>query len=513
MAGWRRWALIAALGAIVAACAPMQVKEPRAFDRALAPATEGPIAAAVAAIGLREGETSYRLTESNSDALALQIRSAQLAKVSLDLKYYMWLNDTSGRVLASELLRAADRGVRVRLLLDDTYVRALDSSLAALDSHPNLELRYYNPYQTRGSKVGNVFEFVFSGFRLNHRMHNKAWITDGLLAIVGGRNVGDEYYGLNEAFDFRDLGVLLAGHAVRGASADFDRYWNSPIVIPLADIPKGDDGPTLAQAQQTLEQEREAALATPEFAPVLLAQDPVVEMRTRVSRLVSDRSRVINDPPDKWQLRTDRSIGVAADLRSVIDAAEEEVILVSPYFVPGRDGLKWIRELRARGVRVRVLTNSLNATDVPAVHGGYARYRHRLLRAGVEIHELKHSSRLRQRTSFRGSSRASLHTKAVIVDGRVAFVGSFNLDPRSTWINTEMGALIDDARFGELVRESIENSLTLDHSFKLSLEGNRLVWTDEQNGLPQRQYREPSSSWSRLFVAFLGRVLPVEEQL
>lgn len=513
MAGWRRWAPIAAIGAMVAACAPMQVKEPRVFDRALAPATEGPIAAAVAAIGLREGETSYRLTQSNSDALALQIRSAQLAMVSLDLKYYMWLNDTSGRLLASELLRAADRGVRVRLLLDDTYVRTLDTSLAALDSHRNLELRYYNPYQTRGSKVGNVFEFVFSGFRLNHRMHNKAWITDGLLAIVGGRNVGDEYYGLNEAFDFRDLGVLLAGHAVRGASADFDRYWNSPIVIPLADIPKSADGPTLAQAQQALEQERAAAMATAEFAPVLAAQDLVVEMRTRQSRLVSDRSRVINDPPDKWQRRTDQYIGVAADLRAVIDTAQDEVILVSPYFIPGRDGMNWLRGLRERGVRVRVLTNSLNATDVPAVHGGYARYRHRMLRAGIEVHELKHSSRLRQRTSLRGSSRASLHTKAVIVDGRVAFVGSFNLDPRSTWINTEMGALIDDARFAELVRANIERSLTPEHSFQLSLEDRQLVWTDVQDGKPRRQFHELTSTWSRRFVAFLGRVLPVEEQL
>lgn len=513
IAASKRWARIAAVVISVAACAPMQVKEPRIFDAALPPATEGPIADAVAAIGLREGETSYRLTQSNSDALALQIRSAQLARVSLDLKYYMWLNDVSGRLLASELLRAADRGVRVRVLLDDTYARTLDSSLAALDSHPNLELRYYNPYRTRGSKVGNVFEFVLGGFRLNHRMHNKAWITDGLLAIVGGRNVGDEYFGLNEEFDFRDLGVLLAGHAVLAASADFDRYWNSPIVIPLSAIPRRGGGPTLEQAQQALEQERTAAMASPEFAPVLAAQDLVVEVRTRQSRLVSDRSRVINDPPDKWQRRSEQMIGVAADLRAAIDTAEHEVILVSPYFIPGREGMDWLRGLRERGVRVRVLTNSLNATDVPAVHGAYARYRHRLLRAGVEVHELKHSSRLRHRTSFRGSSRASLHTKAVIVDGRVAFVGSFNLDPRSTWINTEMGALIDDARFGELVRANIERSLTPDHSYQLSLEGKRLVWTDTQDGQPRRQFREPTSSWSRSFAAFLGRVLPVEEQL
>ncbi len=503
---------IATLGVFLAACAPMQVREPRAIDSALAPASSGPIAAAVAAIGLREGESSYRLTQSNTDALALQIRSAQLAQVSLDLKYYMWLNDVSGRLLSSELLRAADRGVRVRVLLDDTYVRTHDLEFAALDEHPNVELRVYNPWRTRGSRVGNLFEFFLGGFRLNHRMHNKAWITDGLLAIVGGRNVGDEYYGLNEDFDFRDLGVLLAGHAVVATSADFDRYWNSPIVIPLAAIPRPQGGPTLAQAQQALERERTVAMASPEFAPVLTAQDLVVEVRSRQARLVSDRSRVINDPPDKWLQRSDEFIGVAADLRSVIDAAEQEVILVSPYFIPGAKGMDWLRGLRERGVRVRVLTNSLDATDVPAVHGAYARYRHRLLRAGVELYELKQSSRV-GRTSFRGSSKASLHTKAVLVDGRVAFVGSFNLDPRSTWINTEMGALIDDARFAEIVRANIERSLTPEHSYQLSLEGDKLVWSDTQDGQTRRQLHEPSSSWSRRFVAALARVLPVEEQL
>lgn len=511
-AAWIRGAQVAALSVFLVACAPMQVREPRVLDHALPPATSGPIAAAVAAIGLREGESSYRLTQSNTDALALQIRSAQLAQVSLDLKYYMWLNDVSGRLLASELLRAADRGVRVRVLLDDTYVRAHDLEFAALDSHPNVELRVYNPWRTRDSRVGNLFEFVLGGFRLNHRMHNKAWITDGLLAIVGGRNVGDEYYGLNEDFDFRDLGVLLAGHAVVAASADFDRYWNSPIVVPLAQIPRSRGGPTLAEEQQSLEQERTAAMASPEFAPVLSAQDLVVEVRSRQSRLVSDRSHVVNDPPDKWLQRSDQFIGVAADLRAVIDAAEQEVILVSPYFIPGREGMDWLRGLRERGVRVRVLTNSLDATDVPAVHGAYARYRHRLLLAGVELYELKQTSR-GGRASFHGSSKASLHTKAVIVDGRVSFVGSFNLDPRSTWINTEMGALVDDARFAEIVRANIERSLMPEHSFELSLEQGSLVWSDVQDGQPRRQFHEPTSSWSRRFVAALARVLPVEEQL
>ena len=437
-----------------------------------------------------------------------------MATRSLDLQYYMWLNDDSGRLLASELLRAADRGVRVRVLIDDVNTRHLDRELAALDAHPNLEVRIYNPYRTRASMIGNIFEFVLSGFRPNHRMHNKAWIVDGHIAVVGGRNIGDEYFGLHEGFNFRDLGVVLSGRAVQDASRAFDEYWNSEIVIALANIPKKTGGPTLDLAQQALERDRELLLATPELIQILSSREVTTEINRSENRFVGSAARVVSDPPDKWQrVHADGLLGVAVDLSQAIDNARHEVILVSPYFIPGAKGLRWLKQLKARGVRVRILTNSLNATDVAAVHGGYARYRHRLLRAGVEIHELKNSARTRVESSFRGSSRASLHTKAVIVDGRVAFIGSFNLDPRSTWLNTEMGALIDDPKFAAQVRENFELSLSPEFSYALSLEGYRLVWIDSHKGQVRRQYREPTSSWSRRIVAFLARVVPVEKHL
>ncbi len=508
----RRVFSISVLVLVLAACSPFQVRSPH--QDSLPASSEGPIAASVLALQLEPQQSSYRLTYSNDEALALRLHSATLATRSLDLQYYMWLNDDSGRLLASELLRAADRGVRVRVLIDDANTRKLDQELGALDAHPNLEVRIYNPYRTRGSVIGNIFEFVFSGMRPNHRMHNKAWIVDGQIAIVGGRNIGDEYFGLHEGFNFRDLGVVLSGRAVQDASGAFDEYWNSNIVIALAAIPKKPGGPTLDFAQQALERDRELLLATPELTKILANRTKTTEINRVEAGFIGTAVRVLSDPPDKWQrVHANGLLGVAADLSRAIDGAQHEVILVSPYFIPGAKGLRWLGQLKARGVRVRVLTNSLNATDVAAVHGGYARYRHRLLRAGIEIHELKNSARVRFESAFRGSSRASLHTKAVVVDGHLAFIGSFNLDPRSTWLNTEMGALIDDRKFAAQVRDNFERSLAPEFSYALSLEGFRLVWTDTHNGQLRLQYREPTSSWSRRIVAFLARVLPVEKHL
>lgn len=506
--GWS-WLLLALA---LCACAPLRVQPPLTPELALVPAGDGEIARMVDSLQLPPGASSYRLLRANADALALKLRTARLATRSLDLQYYMWQNDASGRLLAAELLRAADRGVRVRVLVDDMYVRKLDADLMALDAHANLELRIYNPYRTRDSRVGNVLEFVFTGFRPNHRMHNKAWIADGRVAMVGGRNIGDEYFGLHEGFNFRDLGVLMTGAAAAQASREFDRYWNSAIVIPLALMPRRSDGPTLRAAQATLETEMEQTLATEALGQVLARPNLSADLRDPATSIGSG-VRVISDPPDKWLQRSDQLVGVARELQQLIDRAEREVILVSPYFVPGRRGLRWLAALEARGVQVRVLTNCLNATDVAAVHGGYARYRRALLKAGVEIHELKRSSVLPLESSFQGSSRASLHTKAVVVDGRTAFVGSFNLDPRSTWINTEMGVLIDAPEFAAQVRADYLANLVPERSYRLSLEGRRLVWTDVQNGQPRRQYSEPTSSWSRRIIALLARVLPVERHL
>jgi putative cardiolipin synthase len=452
--------------------------------------------------------------QSNGDSLLLKQGTAARASRSLDLLYYMWHSDTSGQLLAAEALRAADRGVRVRLLVDDSYLRGLDPTLKVIDKHPNIEIRVYNPYATRDNTLLNVFEFVFTGFRPNHRMHNKSWIVDGRIAIVGGRNVGDEYFGLDEGFHFRDLGVLLSGQAALEAQQDFDGYWNSSVVVPIDAI---DDEvpelPTLAEARTTLERSRQQTIDSGILST--LAKDSTLEGAISARRgLGVGTAALVSDPAEKWLRRDQAPIGVAEVLRQHSDRAEHEVILISPYFVPGSKGARWLVDLEKRGVQVKVLTNSLNATDVAAVHGGYARYRKRLLRGGVEIYELKRSAaEAIMESSFRGSSRASLHTKAVIIDGHLSFVGSYNLDPRSTWLNTEMGVLIDDPDFARDVRAHYELALVPGASFTLSLEKGRLTWTEIKDGATVKHYREPTRSWSRRIVSFLARVLPVEKHL
>lgn len=486
----------------------------RAPVLSLPAAEHGVIASSVDELGMAAGESSFRLLQANADSLLLRLRSAETAVSSIDAMYYIWHNDVSGRLLAAELLRAADRGVRVRVLIDDMSVRHLDLLLAAVDAHPNLEIRIYNPFRTRASRVGNVFEFVLSGFRLNHRMHNKAWIVDGHMVILGGRNIGDEYFGVHEGFNFRDLGVLLSGAAAATASADFDAYWNTAISVEVARLRRQPPPETaLARAQDVLAAERVQSLASEPIRGIVKDGDVRQRIESGAGRFFGQRVRVINDPPEKWRLRGPEPVGVAAEIERMMAGAQREVIVMSPYFVPGRRGARQFAALEQRGVQVRVLTNSLAATDVAAVHGGYARYRRGLLQAGVEIHELKRSAGLPLERSFRGSSRASLHSKAVIVDGRMAYIGSYNLDPRSTWINTESGVVIDDARFAELVRQDYLHALDPEHSFAVTLEGGRIHWSDVYAGQARKQTREPTRSWSRRIIALLARVLPVERHL
>lgn len=506
--------LLIGAAALLAACAPFQRRESSAPTSAASPTTVGPLFDRVADLQLRPGQSSYRLLRSNSAELLMRMRTTDAAVRSLDLMYYAWDNDSSGQLLTSELLRAADRGVRVRLLVDDAPVRHLDAVMAVIDSHPNLEIRNFNPLRTRDWLPGNICEMFFTGLRPNARMHNKAWIADGHVALVGGRNVGDAYFDLGEEFNFRDLGVLVMGAAVAQASVDFEGYWNSPMAIPLAQIHAKPLSQTLADTQSELERVRSDELSQSPLKE-WIADGRVGEKKlVGVGDAIGASVQIITDPPNKGKLPKQPLVGVAEAVKRLGDQAEHEFILMSPYFVPGRAGARWLAAMVARGVAVTVLTNSLDATDVPMVHGGYARYRKQLLRAGVRIHELKPTALTGPaRGLLGGSSRSSLHTKAVVVDGRFALIGSYNFDPRSTWINTEMAVLIDDASFAEQVRTDFRHALNPQRSYALTLQGQRLQWTDIHDGQERTQDREPSSSAKRRALAMLARLLPIESQL
>lgn len=504
--------ILAALLLAACASAPLPRGEP---STALPPARDGALDAAVAGLGLDAGESAYRLVAGAEDAFALRMRTAALAARSLDVQYYMWNDDLTGRLLAGELLAAADRGVRVRVLVDDLYARGLDDALANVDAHPLLEIRVFNPFRSRAGSLGQAWEFVATGGALNHRMHNKLWIADSRLAIVGGRNIGDEYFGAHEAFNFGDLGVLLAGRAAQDAGAQFDAYWNSESAVPLAAFARAHaPDAALDTARAAFAAHREAAAGGEYVARILRLRDEGA-LGLRLAELRrGGRVRVLADDPRKAE-GGDRPLVMLEEIRALLGAAREEAIVVSPYFVPMRRGTDGLLGLRERGVAVAVLTNSLAANDVAAVHGGYSRWRRPLARGGVVIHELKPlpGSGGEDDDGRIGSSRASLHTKAVVVDRAVAFVGSFNMDPRSARLNTESGVLVEDPAFAAEVRAHYEAAIAPARSWEVRMVDGRLRWYDRVDGRAVEVGAEPGAGFGRRATAWLFRILPLDRQL
>lgn len=458
-------------------------------------------------------QTAVSLVFDNLAAFALRALSARASTRTLDLQYYIWEEDITGRLLAREVLRAADRGVRVRLLLDDLYVRRAERELTTLACHAAIDVRLYNPFHIRSfGFFGQAVEFLFAGYRLNHRMHNKAWIVDGQLVIGGGRNVGDEYFDASRQFNFRDLDLIVVGAPAAQARASFDRYWTSPRVHPIEQIAAGrplEGG--LDELRRRLDHAIDADAAAGPYRQRLHGLSELAGLLDKGRTLVAtDKVRIVADPPGKGMMRR-HAPGVLPAIQAALAAARREAILISPYFVPGRRGTRLLISLVRRGVRVAVLTNSLDATDVLAVHGGYARYRRRLLRAGIELHEMKRGGQ--EGKSLFGSVGASLHTKAICVDKELIFVGSFNLDPRSANLNTEMGTFVEHPEPAARLREEYERLVAPARSWKVELRGGKLAWSDRGEGGGQVVYVEPDTTLSRRILARVLGWLPIEPQL
>ncbi len=465
------------------------------------------------------GQSGARLVSRGTDAFALRALSARAAARSLDLQYYIWHNDATGRYLAGEALAAADRGVRVRLLLDDMDARQRDVGLMALDQHPRIEIRLFNPFITRSGALRTMAEVFSHGSRLNHRMHNKAWIADGRIALVGGRNIGDEYFSASDGVNFVDLDVLLAGAAVEQAARSFDEYWNSASSIRIGRLRR----PAM-RSRLTLDEVRRAladaaqAQADSAYLRRLRESPGIVSLLQGDYRLAwqSGVQVVADDPRKAIKHASQIRPGVLDSLIDAFGTTRRELLLISPYFVPGAGGAAGMCQLAAAGIDVEILTNSLAATDVAAVHSGYVRYRKQLLEGGVKLYELKPAPEAfehEKRMSF-GSSRASLHTKAAIVDRERIFVGSFNLDPRSATLNCEMGVWIHSATLAKELALMFEEGATPRRSFVVTLDAwGRTVWTETLDGRTLQYDRDPYAGWSRRAVAWLLKFLPIESQL
>ncbi|GAB2912925.1 phospholipase D family protein [Paraburkholderia jirisanensis] len=464
------------------------------------------------------GQTAFRLLPDPVDALVARIVLTEHAERTLDLQYYIWHDDLTGRALAAALLQAADRGVRVRVLLDDLGTNADDQLLLALNSHANLQIRLFNPVANRSFKtVGAGLEF----FRVNRRMHNKALIADSQGAILGGRNIGDEYFGASTVVDFGDLDVLVHGAVVGDVSHAFDEYWNSAAAYPIdALVGHRADPAALAGYRDKLD----AYLASEQSSPYAVAA-----LRRLHQALDDDsdagfswgKATLLYDDPDKiTRAPSDVQGHLMSQFKALNLRAEQQMLIVSPYFVPGKDGVAWIRDMTQRGVRVTILTNSLAATDVAAVHAGYQRYRKDLLAAGVTLYELKPTTNegAAVKKSLFGSSKASLHAKTYVFDRKRIFIGSMNLDPRSIELNTEIGVLCESGAAAAAVADGVEQQLA-QAAWRVEQRtdangASRIVWIDtDANGNATELDTEPGvSAWRRTGIWFLG-LLPVESQL
>jgi putative cardiolipin synthase len=454
------------------------------------------------------------------DAFGARVGLARAAARTLDVQYYIFERDNTGFAFLSELLAAADRGVRVRLLLDDIHTAGLEDVLSAVATHPNIEVRLFNPFAHRHARwLDGLFDFR----RVSRRMHNKSMTADNAVSIVGGRNIGDEYFGVKPDLDFSDLDLLTIGAVVAQVSDQFGQYWNSQQVYPihaLAGAPP--DGAASLRAVRG-----EIAGAAMRYRPVQLDPGQNKMARAIVEGQLPEffwgTGAAIADPPVKVVLPPqDSEQHVANRLVGLLGQARQELILVSPYFVPGKRGVAWLHGMVRRGVQVRVITNSFAATDVRAVHAGYARYRMDLLRAGVVLYEMKPSAhsvlaREARRSNRTGPSRSSLHAKTYMLDRRVVYVGSFNLDYRSARLNTEMGVVVDnEALCARLYEDFVRRILDVAYRVELVRDadgGERLAWVTREDEREVRYDSEPGVGlFQKIYLGAL-QLLPIEEQL
>jgi putative cardiolipin synthase len=475
------------------------------LDRAVLPG--------VAAHGGRSG---FRLLANGRDAFLARVALIEAAERTLDLQYYIFRNDTTGAIVVSRLLAAADRGVRVRLLLDDWgTLEKNDAAVAALDAHPAIEIRLFNPYHQR-SPLRRLGELLTSFARVNRRMHNKQLIADGQAVVLGGRNIGDEYFDLG-ALQFQDIDVIGAGPIAAQAQASFDVYWNSPSAVPITDLGKFTLRPRELETGRAALERRVQALADSDYARALAESEFARALASHDLRLHWAEGAVLADPPDKVTKPVDApSEGYLGEqLTRRAAGVQSELLVASAYFVPGERGVAFFGERRRSGVTVRILTNSLAATDVWLVHAAYRKYRRALLELGVGIYELKPGPhRAAGAKGGVGSSRTSLHAKTFVLDRRSVFIGSVNIDPRSLAQNTEVGVLIHCPELALEVTALFERWMSPDVSYRVGLaNGRRVRWTGRLHGVPVEFAREPQAGFWRRLGASVFSHLPIESQI
>jgi putative cardiolipin synthase len=494
------------LSILFSSCATLPKDIHRVPSYAIEPSEDTKLVKAVGRDSIKHpGDSGFYMLPSDMDAFIARALLIDGADKTLDLQYYIVSNDLSVGFLIEKLISAADRGVRVRLLFDYVGTGLSESQMWMLDSHPNIELRLFNP---KGSLR-----------QLNHRMHNKAFVADNIIGIVGGRNLADEYFGASKDSNFADMDLIAAGPVVKDISKSFDIYWNCEWAIPYEYLSSNRPGAEeLEESLESLKETNRTAMNS-EYAIRLKQSD-------FLNRIVSGRftyswakGNVIYDLPEKIAGKgdMDSDSNLMTRLLPLIRDTKSELILVSPYFVPDKTVIDIIGMLHSTGIKVRITTNSLASTDVISVYSGYARYRKTLLQKGVELYEMRADPEEKgkeSRSEIMGSYRVSLHAKFYVFDRKEAFIGSRNLDARSRELNTEIGIFVQSPEIAEQAAKMFEVSMLPQYTFKLELsDKSRLIWKTEENGKEVTYTHSPMTSLWRRFSAGVISIFAPESQL
>jgi len=522
--------LLAFVAALFAGCAsiPPGADAPREASTALAqPETTALGKAFAQRLKEHPGLGGFRLLPAGTDGFILRAEMAAAAQRTIDVQYFIFHGDITGKLLIDELLNAADRGVRLRVLLDDLNLKGVDARITTIAAHPNVELRVFNPASYRGPLLPlRAFEFAASWNRLTYRMHNKLFLVDNTIGVAGGRNVGDEYFSTAKDFEFGDFDIFTVGPAVQKLSNSFDAYWNSSLAIPASALGTRPTPEDLDKYRKELKDHREKH-ANEEYMRAVAANNPLGMIVAGKDPLVWAPFAVLYDSPEKKKIE-EGELGGHLLRERLLDAmrnAKKELLIVTPYLVPGPSQMKLLEDLRARNVQVRILTNSLESTDVPVVHAGYRKYRVPLLEIGVQLYEVRTelgapTVQTRGRpVELKGdeSDQYALHAKVYVFDRSKVFVGSANFDHRSFRLNTEVGVMIESPVLAQQVAQRFAAITQPANSYQVALQKDeagkpKLIWHTEQDGKKMDLTDEPGSIARKLEVDVMS-VLPIEDQL
>ena len=475
------------------------------------------------------GNSAYRMVPLGLDGYFLRTQMIEAAERTIDLQYYIFRNDETGKLLCEALLRAADRGVRVRILVDDIDAGAGENrDIQILTAHPNIAVRVYNPLRYRGRSTARRYtEILFNLPRLDYRMHAKLMVVDNAVSLVGGRNVGDEYFQIDPEGQLGDYETFAGGPIVTGLSSVFDEFWRNLYAVPIralgGDVPTQEDLGTYRQELRAHRQEKREDGS--DYATRVQAGEPLRGMLTGRVPLVWAPATVVYDPPDKRAVVRGEKPGplMRDTLAREFENAQSEVLLVSAYVVPGREGMRLLRQAKARGVGVRIVTNSMQANSEPTAHAGYLQYREAVLSNSDALYEVRDRP-----GSARGPGQGEamnrygtfgIHTKLIIFDRRRVLVSSMNFDERSLNLNAELGLLIDSP---ELAQQAIAlfnglaqplNSYHVTRELRSGPEPSRLTWRTVENGVPVEYYEDPAKSMGHRLQVQLMALLPLAHEL